>query len=428
VDSSPAFWCPVRAATVRVVGAAASIIQEHDVVEPGGEALWDVRLQNTGSVVDQFTIEVLGEAADWAWVEPSTIELLPSAQDTVRVTFAPPRSPSVTAGPLVVGIRVVSREDPDGSVVEEGSLEVAPFSELHVELVPRTSKSAWRGKHEVAINNRGNVAATAELTAFDTDEQLKFDARPSSMAIDPGTVFYALLRVRPRKRVLYGEPKTLPFEATVQPADGDAAIAQGNLLQGPVIPKWAPRALAALAALAIAWLVLFRPTIESEARDSVSEPIAQHAERLDKLEAAVGPTVPGPDTPQTPAPDPPGPATPRPQEPRVDLGQPFDRRLQVISTNTKAAAYTVPQNRRLAITDVVLGNPQGDSGRVRVRRGGAVLLELGLQNFRDLDYHFVSPMLLGPGQKLIFDVNCAKAGVGSACRPSAYFIGTLRPL
>ena len=42
----------------------------------------------------------------------------------------PPRNSSVPAGFVPFGVRVLSREEPHGSVVEEGSVQVEPFTDL----------------------------------------------------------------------------------------------------------------------------------------------------------------------------------------------------------------------------------------------------------------------------------------------------------
>ena len=56
--------------------------------------------------------------------------------------------------------------------------------------------------------------------------------------------------------------------------------------------------------------------------------------------------------------------------------------------------------RTLYITDLVFSNPNASTGALRLRRSGQDLMVLRLENFRDLDFHFVSPIVVGPGQQL----------------------------
>jgi hypothetical protein len=58
----------------------------------------------------------------------------------------------------------------------------------------------------------------------------------------------------------------------------------------------------------------------------------------------------------------------------------------------------------------VLSNPQGDFGRVLVTLDGEPLFNEVLENFRSLDYHFVSPIVAGSDQTIAIEVTCNKPG------------------
>jgi hypothetical protein len=74
------------------MGAAAHLETRLVPVDPGSTAAVPIRVRNTGSVVDQFTIQVLGEAAAWTVVAPPSVSLFPGAEETATITFTPPRS------------------------------------------------------------------------------------------------------------------------------------------------------------------------------------------------------------------------------------------------------------------------------------------------------------------------------------------------
>src|SRR5438045_533294 len=61
------------------MAATATLATKAVNVTPGGEAVSEVRVRNSGTVVDQFTLEVLGDASAWAIVEPAVIPLFPRA-------------------------------------------------------------------------------------------------------------------------------------------------------------------------------------------------------------------------------------------------------------------------------------------------------------------------------------------------------------
>jgi hypothetical protein len=101
-------------------------------------------------------------------------------------------------------------------------------------------------------------------------------------------------------------------------------------------------------------------------------------------------------------------------------GTPTGFRLEPVCPDPCAAAYTVPAKQRLAVTDIVFGNPAGDAGLVQLTRNGSPILVESLDGFRDLDLHFVAPTVLAAGDRLGFTVECANpAGADGVVRPCA---------
>jgi hypothetical protein len=380
---------------------------------PGGGATALVRVRNNGAVVDQFTFEILGDAAAWSTVDPPTLSLFPGAEGTATITFAPPRSPATRPGPLPFGVRVASKEDPGGSAVGEGSLVVAPFSDISAELVPRTSRGSLGATHDLAVDNRGNTALSATVSAVDPDRLLGFEVRPPALAADPGAAVIAKVRVKPKRTFWRGPAVTRPFQLTVEAPETPPIVLDGSLLQAPILPPWTFRALAAALVLAIAafvaWQTLLKPAIESSARAQAEDVLA-----------AVGITPPpsGGIPSPTPAPTsaatlPPG-ASPSPSPtPTVPPGAggatPTDGRLVAGSGPLAPTA-----GKTLYLTDLVFSNADDlATGELRLERSGQPLLVLELQNFRDLDFHFVTPIVVKPDQELaiVCPAGCAEAAL-----------------
>src|SRR6266513_350551 len=92
------------------MAATATLASKAVTVTPGGEALSEVRVRNSGTVVDQFTLEVLGDASAWAIVEPAVIPLFPGAEAVARIKFKPPKSSSVLARAIPFAVRVSPRQ------------------------------------------------------------------------------------------------------------------------------------------------------------------------------------------------------------------------------------------------------------------------------------------------------------------------------
>jgi hypothetical protein len=88
-------------------------------------------------------------------------------------------------------------------------------------------------------------------------------------------------------------------------------------------------------------------------------------------------------------------------------------------------SFVVPNNRAVAITDVVLQNPRGDIGTMRIQIGDEILLEENLANLRD--QHYPIPLQVRAGQPVVVAVSCQAPGppepATGNCRPSASFFG-----
>jgi hypothetical protein len=84
----------------------------------------------------------------------------------------------------------------------------------------------------------------------------------------------------------------------------------------------------------------------------------------------------------------------------------------------------VQTGKTLRVTDVVFQNPRGDSGFLQVRRGDEVLIEVNLDNFRDLDQHYVQALEFSNSEPLTLAVNCKNAGKAQ-CQPAALFSGSV---
>lgn len=416
------------------MGASVTLVTPAVSVDPGQAVSIDLRVRNTGSVVDEFALDVLGDAAAWARVEPPTVSLFPGAEGTAKAVFAPPRVATTPAGQIPFGIRARSREDPAGSAVEEGTVTVGGFLEPFAELVPRTSRGSASGSHDLAVDNRGNTRLSAEVEATDADRQLRFDVRPPAVVAEPGMAAFSRIRVSPVRRFWRGQPRTRPFQLFVRPEGAAPITLEGTLLQEAILPPWFLKALLALIALLIllvlAWLLLLKPSIQSAASEAIASPLASLKADVNSALGAAGlPTIPanggsggGASPTPTPTPEPgttPGPSatpTPTPAVYIPGLGTPVDGRLDASTT-------TVTPKGTLFITDFVFSNPNGASGGLVISRTTAILLQLKLDNFRDYDLHFVTPIVVPAGDQLNLTLSCSS----SPCNPAVFYSGYERP-
>jgi hypothetical protein len=411
------------------MGAVAHLESRLVAVTPGSQATVQLRVRNTGSVVDQFTFQVLGDAQGWSTVTPPSLSLFPGAEEATTITFAPPRSAQAPAGQMPFGVHVISKEDPQGSVVEEGVVDIAPFSDVFAELAPRTSRGSRGASHDLAIDNRGNAPINANLSAVDPDRLLNFDVRPPGVVAAPGTATFAKVGVKPRKTFWRGPNQTRPFQVLLEGAGPTPVTVEGTMVQSSILPPWILRALllvlAALIALVVLWFLLVKPAIESTALQQTNQALTAAG-----ITPASNPNQPpagggggGPSTaPATPGSgSSPGTTTNVPSAPPLaGGGQPTDGLIKFGDP-----AVQVPAGKTLFVTDLVFSNSDDAAqGALQLERSGTVLLGPQLQNFRDLDFHFVTPIVIANGQSL--GLGCDPASACSSTKQSVYYSGYLR--
>jgi len=424
------------------MGALVTLSTKSLEVQPGSVVSCTVTVKNTGTVVDQFTVDILGDAAPWSAAEPPTLSLFPGAEGTTTVSFRPPRSAETPSGDLPFGVRARSREDPAGSAVEEGVLTVGTYQDTFAELVPRTSRGSRGATHELAVDNRGNSRLNATVSASDQDQLLGFDVAPPGLVVEAGTAGFARVRVKPRRRFWRGQPRTRPFKVAISGEGGAPIVLDGSMLQEALLPRWLIpaliAALVALAALIIIWLTLLQPAINTAAVQALADagitPIPTQPGGGGGGGGGKQTPTPGPPTPSpTPLPSgvTPAPATPTPPPTEAPVvtappgggvvvaGTPRDGRLAVDGSSPPSVTFDAP----FYLTDLVFANPNGRAGTLLLVRDSFVLVTLRLENFRDLDYHYVTPIVIQKGQVLAVKLSCS----AGTCDPSVYFSGFLAP-
>lgn len=448
------------------MGSSASLDRPELSVEPGQQVSAQLRVRNSGSVVDQFSFEGLGAAAAWIEAEPEVLSLFPGAEGTVTIFFRPPKSPNVAPGPTPFGVKVVSSEDPTGSTVEEGVITVGRFADRSVEIYPVTARGRRKGRFELAIDNRGNAPIEIEVSGSDPENACRYQFDTPVFVVEPGTAHFTKFEVVPHDRFWKGPPKTHQFQVLVAERTRQAGLpapqmagppgspppppitapvpvvvapesVSGTLLQEAMLPPWLIKAVIALIALIlllwILWITLFKPTVESAAKDAVEAPLAS---LNDKVDALTPTTVPGGGggggAPTTTVPDNGGgggsattttvaggevPTTTTTITVPSDgfataFGNPADFVLGVGSAVAPGTQqdFTNTFSSTFAVTDVVLQNPNGDTGFVQIKRDGNVLLQSALENFRDLDLPRVAPYMFSPGQSLTMTIACTTPG------------------
>jgi hypothetical protein len=417
----------------------ASLDTELLTLAPGGEASCELLVQNRGDIVEGYRIEVLGDAAPWAIVDPPNLSVYPGTQATARIVFRLPRGYEVPATDVPFGVRVLPVEHPEHTVVSEATLRVSAYAETTAELIPRTSRTRRVATHDIAVDNRGNAPLQVNLAAGDPDNALKLRVRPATMVVPPGQTAIAQLTARHRRVHWRGQPAARPFQVEVGGETSTPVVLDGSSIQEPVFAMWLPKLLAALAALAILvaalWFGLLKPVVQSTARDAAQKPGAGAAQTAKDKDSAGGGGGKSPSPPANGAVGGASPAAPASPAPAPPTGAPFGGRMDVDATpgQTRTATITVPNGKVFRLTDVVLGNPQGDAGAVDLIAGDQVLVTMSSANFRTNDFHWVTGIEVPAGKQVKLQLTCTTPGAPLAktqagrCRHFASIAGVLQP-
>ncbi|WP_305783859.1 COG1470 family protein [Symbioplanes lichenis] len=428
--------------------ASASLGSTSLSVTPGSTATVPVTVRNSSDTVEAYTLEVLGEPGEWAVVEPAEITLYPAGSATVTVTFAPPRSARVPAGERAFGVRIVPAEHPDATVVEEGTLTVEPFSELATTLQPGSQSGYKQGRYRIDTDNHGNVSEELTFAAADGTDQLTFALHPASVVAGNGTRTETRLTARSRRWIWWGAPREYPFTAEVRGTDDQPLTMEGVFVQRPVVSPGLLKLLAALLALILLllalWFGLVRPAVKSAAKEAVDAQ-AVAAQQAAEQELATTPPDPTP-TPTTGANG--GNGTQGGANGNGNGsgtgtgagvggaagGQQFSAAV-TFRTNTGGSAersFTVPARKTFLLTDFLVDNVQGDEGTLRVTANEVPVVTYALENFRNQDYHSVTPIRVPAGAEVSMLVVCRRPGTpansrpASQCRESLYLNGLMQ--
>jgi pSer/pThr/pTyr-binding forkhead associated (FHA) protein/uncharacterized protein YraI len=213
-----------------------SLVGPVQPVAPGSVTTATLTLQNRGTVVDEFVIQVAGVPADWVRLSKDRVPLLPNAQEQVTVSFQPPRRAEAVAADHRFTLTVASREHRT-SVSVPGVVKVLPYQGFALTLQPVRSSRDF----QLIALNQGNAPVSFNLTGSDDERSLLYQFAQPTITLAPGQTLNVALAVTPRVAPRIGTRETRAFSVLAQPAtpaSGPEARASGQLIIRPPIPIW----------------------------------------------------------------------------------------------------------------------------------------------------------------------------------------------
>ncbi len=426
-------------------------------VDPGRETSCELSLSNTGTIVEQFSILVLGDAAGWVRAEPPVVSMFPGAQQTVTLRFAPPRDHTTLAGELPFAIKVIPSNEPEESVTEEGVITVGSFNDVGAELLPRQPIGRVVGRQRLAIDSRGNIPLPVIFTALDPSDALRFGFRPPRLTTAPGAAHFVRVSIRPRHRFWRGHEQMKPYQVTVAAEGERPLVLDGQFRQRPVLPRWFYGLVTLIAAAILVWFFILQPAVHDTAVNANKAALAAQQQQTNALKSAVtnaqnsansanqaasaalsatGKTTTTSSTTTTVKPTTTTTATPvataaAPTTLPPPVTVSTDGHLEAVAAPGSSATVPTPpvaSGSTLTVSDLIIQNISGSQGTARLERviPGQPTQELLIENLgslTDKEYTFPTPMVFTHDQQMQLRVDCS--GNQTACDVAVYYTGPL---
>ncbi|MFZ9627834.1 MAG: hypothetical protein ACO3C1_00620 [Ilumatobacteraceae bacterium] len=383
--------------------------QQYDVA-PGGGVVATLTVRNLSTTAGTFSITPLGLAANYATVTPAVVTLFPNEQTEVAVDIRPPLSPSTTAGLTSLAVRVVPHENPDDLAFAETGVEITEFIEQRMSMVQPVVRARRTATFEVTIENNGNRATSLRLHYLEPTSTTEATIEPPSIVVEPGTTGVAEVRVRALEYRRRRTSRAIPFRVQASDAGLPALDAHGTFVHAPIVPEQLRSSLtgavSVLAAVVLLWFAFLRGVVADVARDAARDVASAGSVTTPPGQVGSAGATPG--------------AT----------GLQVASRLAVTAAvgETAATRYTVPDDKVLHVTDLIVQNPQLDIGTLVILRNTEVLLSYNLANvFSDVAAPLTTPLRFESGDRVEVSFTCA--GIGTAdtdtCAPAVLLSGVL---
>jgi ABC-type amino acid transport substrate-binding protein len=123
-------------------------------------------------------------------------------------------------------------------------------------LHPVVSQGRRSGEHHLTVANLGGQPVAVAVSA-DGTEELTAEVTPGALWVEAGGRAAATLRARPRRRLVAGRARRHGFRAVASVGRSPVAVAEGAMLQRPLVPWWLPAV--ALLAVLLPVALLLRP-------------------------------------------------------------------------------------------------------------------------------------------------------------------------
>jgi len=197
-----------------------------------------VQIQNIGTIVDKFIVEIEGIDGSWYKRSASSLGLMPQASDQVQITFQPPKKEGVRSGEYPFAVVVRSESNPGESAVVTGRLEILPAPEFKLQLRPVRATCRKKAAYRIGLVNTGVSDLVIKVDASDMEEGCRFQFKEKEAAVPAWRTVEVPMVVRPKRRSFIGEKKRFDLMVNATPNQGVPLTASGELTHAPLFRSW----------------------------------------------------------------------------------------------------------------------------------------------------------------------------------------------
>lgn len=221
-------------------------------VEPGERVSLDLRLRNTGSLVERFDVNVNGLPSDWVSLDTHSINIDKGTEGAIAVTIEPSRDCSSEPGPHPFEVVAWVDGDPTVHCTAQATLDVSTFHQLDVRVEPPSSEGRRSARHTVEITNRGNAPIDASVAGIDGTGKIDAFCDPPAITVAAGARASSSVVLRPKRLALSGASIIHTLSLDVRPTHGAASQTPIVMTQTTLAPRWAMRAVTLLIVVLLA--------------------------------------------------------------------------------------------------------------------------------------------------------------------------------
>lgn len=215
--------------------------ETHAEVTPGQSVRLKVNIRNVGTVVETYSLVVLGPAAAWVTPLPAEISLFPGDEGTAQIVIRPPKISMLTAGTYVIGVKATSQVRWTERTVAEFTVNVDPYHSFKASMARPVMEMRRKASTFVQITNDGNSTVDFNIAMMDPDGRMKAKADKDHVTLQPGEPIWVNAKIKGRLH-FFGRPRSANVVATITPMhdavlDADITDFKPSIQHATVIQK-----------------------------------------------------------------------------------------------------------------------------------------------------------------------------------------------